>query len=110
MNWSTVYIKGIGDFRDEVKRKLERSQNVMPGSLGASTESPYTYDLYWVADETDLRSFKKIIGARIVWKYRLRFYRSLENFLESQRAPVRGFSKDEQNRIDAMREQAKDWD
>lgn len=109
MNWSTIYIKGTGDFREEVNKKLEHSGDVMPGSLGSSAESPYTYDLYWVDKKMDLRDFKKIIGTRIIWKYRLRFYRSLEDFIESQHVPVRGFSKDEQKRIDAMREQAKDW-
>ena len=109
MNWRTIYIKGTGDFREEVRRKLEHNPMVMPGSLGASTESPYTYDLYWVDKKTDIRDFKKAIGARTIWKYRLRFYNSLEAFIESQHVPSRGFSKDEQNWIDAMREQAKEW-
>lgn len=109
MNWNTIYIKGKGDFREEVSKKLEHSAGVMPGSLGASVQSPYTYDLYWVDNNTDLRVFKKAIGARIIWKYRLRFYRSLEDFIESQQVPAPGFSQDEQNRIDAMRAQAKEW-
>jgi len=111
MNWSTIYIKGLGDFRAEVKRKLEHSRlNVMPGSFGASTESPHTYDLYWVDDKMDLRDFKKTIGARIVWKYRLRFYRSLEEFMASHHVHSRKFSPDEQRRIDSIREKAKEWD
>lgn len=111
MNWSTIYIKGLGDFREDVKRKLEHSRlNVMPGSLGASTESPYTYDLYWVDEKTNCRDFRKAIGARIVWKYRLRFYRSLEEFIASKNIHSNKFSPDEQRRIDAIREKAKWWD
>lgn len=110
MNWNTIYIKGLGDFREEVKRKLEHSRlNVMPGSLGASTESPYTYDLYWVDEGINCRDFKKAIGARTVWKYRLRFYRSLEEFIASPH-PSRKFTLDEQRRINSMREKAKEWE
>lgn len=111
MNWSTIYIKGVGDFREEVRRKLEHSDlNVMPGSLGGSSESKYVYDLYWIDENTDLKSIKKAIGARMVWKYRLRFYRSLEEFIASQHLPSHdGFSADELRRIQAIREQAKEW-
>lgn len=109
MNWSTIYIKGLGDFQEEVKRKLEHSHlNVMPGSLGASTESPYTYDLYWVDKKINLRDFKKAIGARTVWKHRLRFYRSLEEFIVTPQ-PSRKFTVDEQRRIDSMREKSREW-
>lgn len=111
MSWSTIYIKGLGDFREEVKRKLEHSRlNVMPGSLGSSPESPYTYDLYWVDEKINCRDFKKAITARIVWKYRLRFYRSLEEFLASPQVSSRKFSPDEQKRIDSIREKAKQWE
>lgn len=53
----------------------------MPGSLGTSDDSA---EMYWVSDHIVLKDFKKAIGARIIWKYRLTFYTSLEHFIESQ--------------------------
>jgi hypothetical protein len=111
MNWITIYIKGRGDFREEVKRKLDHSHlNLMPGSIGGAVDSSYTYDMYWVDEDTDLQDLKKAIGAKVIWKYRLQFYGSLEAFIESQHTHDRsGFTKDEQARINSIREKAKDW-
>lgn len=83
MNWGTVYIKGRADFREEVRRRLKHAAlNTIPGY----TDSPETctYDLFWVDDRTDLRTFKKAIGAKLIFKYRLQFFTDLEKFVESQ--------------------------
>ena len=86
MNWITIYITGESDFRDEVKKKLEHANlDFMPGYVENST-SVNTHDLYWMDDQTDLRSFKEAIGSKLIWKYRLRFYNTLESFIESQSA------------------------
>jgi hypothetical protein len=55
----------------------------MPGSLGNSEEAA---EMYWVADNIEIKDFKRAIGARTIWKYRLTFYTSLEEFIESQYA------------------------
>lgn len=82
MNWNTIYIRGRDDFREEVNRRLEHSRlRVMAGSLGTSEEAA---EMYWVAEHVALRDFKKAIGARTIWKYRLRFFTSLEEFIESK--------------------------
>jgi hypothetical protein len=86
MNWLTIYITGKSDFRDEVLKKLESSNvNFMPGYTGGSVGYD-THDLYWLDDKVDIRKFKEAIGSKLVWKYRLNFFTSLEAFIESQNA------------------------
>lgn len=84
MNWKTIYLKGKGDFKEDVLRKLEQSDLVfMPGYM----EGAGKYDLYWLDENHSLRDFKKAITGKIIWKHRLRFYDTLEAFIESAHAP-----------------------
>lgn len=84
MGWITVYITGKVDFRVDVLKKLEGSDvNFMPGYTGASSDMD-THDLYWLDEKVDLRKFKEAIGSKLIWKYRLNFFTSLEAFIESQ--------------------------
>lgn len=86
MNWVTIYIRGRAGFKDEVRRKLEYSRlEYMPGNSGDYARAK-THDLYWLAEGTELREMKKVIGAKLVWKYRLRFYDNLEDFIASEHA------------------------
>lgn len=85
MGWTTVYITGKSDFREEVLKKLENSNvDFMPGNTGSSSDMD-THDLYWLDERIDLRKFKEAIGSKLIWKYRLRFFSSLEEFIESQK-------------------------
>jgi hypothetical protein len=86
MGWVTIYITGKGDFHEEVGEKLEDSNlNFMPGYTGGSTvEGELFSDLYWVDEKLKLRDLKEAIGSKLIWKYRLNFYTSLESFIESQ--------------------------
>jgi len=85
MAWITVYITGKADFREEVLKKLTASDvNFMPGNIGASSDLD-THDLYWLDEKVDIRKFKEAIGSKLVWKYRLNFFSSLEAFIESQK-------------------------
>ena len=84
MGWITVYITGKADFREEVLKRLESSGvNFMPGYTGGSSDMD-THDLYWLDEEVDMRTFKLAIGSKLIWKYRLNFFTSLEAFIESQ--------------------------
>jgi hypothetical protein len=84
MNWKTIYITGKEGFKEEVRKKLEHSDlKHMPGNLGTSTDVG-TDDMYWLDDQIDLRTFKEEVSGKLVWKYRLRFYESLETFLQNQ--------------------------
>lgn len=85
MGWVTVYITGNADFREDVNRKLEDSDLAwMPGYNGAQTNNELFSDLYWVDEIVTLRELKEAIGSKLVWKYRLRFFNTLEAFIESQ--------------------------
>ena len=76
MGWVTLYISGKPDFEQEVLHQLGRSGfSFLPGS---SDESELA--LYWVNDTAKLRDFKKAIGAKTVFKYRLLFYPSVEAY------------------------------
>ena len=85
MGWITVYITGRSDFREEVLKKLDGSDiNFMPGNIGAASDMD-THDLYWLDERVDIRKFRQAIGSKLIWKYRLRFFTSLEAFIESQK-------------------------
>jgi hypothetical protein len=86
MGWVTIYITGKSDFREEVGEKLQDSDlNIMPGYTGGSTVDGGIYsDLYWVDEKISLRELKEAIGSKLVFKFRLNFYASLESFIESQ--------------------------
>ena len=40
--------------------------------------------MYWVDEKIKLRELKEAIGSKLIWKYRLNFYTTLESFIESQ--------------------------
>jgi hypothetical protein len=104
MNWTTIYITGKEDFRAEVRKKLEHGdQRFMPGYIENSSDLD-THDLYWLDGLTSVRLFKEAIGGKLIWKYRLRFFTSLEEFLafEDRRKETVEFTDDELSRIAAM--------
>ena len=83
--WKTIYLSGNGDFKEDVAERLEKSElNFMPGYTGASGETTIFNDLYWLDEGVSLREFKEAIGSKLIWKYRLRFFDSLESFLQEQ--------------------------
>jgi hypothetical protein len=87
MGWVTIYITGKADFREDVGKKLEDSRlALMPGYNGGSAEGEVFSDLYWIDESIKLRELKEAIGSKLIWKYRLQFYTSLEEFIESQNA------------------------
>jgi hypothetical protein len=50
----------------------------MPGTV----EGEENIGLYWVDEKTTLRQFKEAVGAKTIFKYRLRFFTSLEKLNE----------------------------
>lgn len=84
MNWNTIYITGRSDFRDDVRRKLEHADlDFMPGYVDNSSAT-VMHDLIWLKAGTPIRELKEAIGSKLMLRYRLRFYDSLEAFVESQ--------------------------
>ena len=80
MNWTTLYIEGKTGFDSEVLKNLEHSSFTF--MHGTSLESGVC--LYWVDEKAKIRDFKMAIGSKTVFKYRLRFYTSIEEMIEAQ--------------------------
>ncbi|MCA4899510.1 MAG: hypothetical protein ACK5R0_06390 [Bacteroidota bacterium] len=96
MSWSTVYIKGKVGFEREVTHQLEKSGFSF---LRGTEENGFS--LFWIDNLAKLREFKMAIGSKTIFKYRLRFFSSLE---EAEQKSV--FTSDEKRKIKKMQE----WD
>lgn len=102
MNWKTVYIVGKDKFRDEVTRHLERSGiDFMPGY--DAQQSGQDHELFWIPEDMSMRTLKEAIGAKTVFKYRLRFFGSLEEFIETINSTSTDFTEDERRKVERMR-------
>jgi len=76
MSWNTLYITGKVGFKEAVLERLENADlPIMPGNTGNEQD----IILFWIDDIVSLRSFKKAIGGKIVFKYRLQFFNTLEH-------------------------------
>jgi hypothetical protein len=99
MGWITVYIRGKSGCEVEVLKNLEHSGLLfMPGETNEKGLS-----LFWIDEKEDLRDFKKAIGSKTIFKYRIRFFTNVEEFVESKH----NAHVDEpfpQNRASAMQE------
>lgn len=92
MGWITLYIQGKPGFQPEVLRQLEHSEiEFMHGTTPGDDTA-----LYWVQEGTLLRDFKKAIGSKTVFKYRLFFFTSQESLTK--------FSTKDSNRFTAQEE------
>jgi len=75
-----LYIHGRTGAEAEILHSLENSGlNFMPGYVNEEG-----LVLVWIDEAEPLRSFKKAIGGKMIFKYRLRFYASVEAFVESK--------------------------
>lgn len=102
MNWTTLYITGRSDFREDVRKKLENSKlDVMPGYLESSTAKGH-WDLYWINDQYTLRNVKEAIGSKVIWKYRLQFFQDLEEFIETGSDVNARIEKDEEQQLEEV--------
>lgn len=103
MNWATIYISGKEGFREEVVKSLKDSD--FPHMQGYSEANDLA--LYWIDEKANLRDFKKAIGSKIVFKYRLQFFTTVEEFIEQQtQIKFNTFTNEEQALIKKM----KAWD
>lgn len=101
MNWKTIYIVGSREgFHEDVMKHLERSRlEFMSGYH--SGQSGEAHELFWMPEEMSVREFKEAVGAKTVFKYRLRFFESLEDFIEGMNNTE--FTPDEKARVERMR-------
>ena len=80
MGWITVYIRGKSGFEKDVLDRLNGSD--FPFMPGTSYEKGLM--LCWIPDQKTVRSFKHVIGSKIVFRYRLRFYTNVEALIEQR--------------------------
>ena len=100
MNWKTVYIVGKGKFHDEVERHLDRSGlEFMSGYHARQTGEQH--ELFWIPETMTIREFKEGIGAKTVFKHRLHFFDSLEQFIETMGSPE--LTEDDKKKVQRMR-------
>lgn len=74
MSWTTLYITGKPNFKEDILHNLDKSEISF---LHGSTEGENDLVLLWVDENLPLRDLKKAIGSKIVFKYRLHFFTSL---------------------------------
>ncbi|MEO5980423.1 MAG: hypothetical protein ABIS36_25705 [Chryseolinea sp.] len=80
MGWVTVYIRGKSGFKSEVLNQLHQSD--FKFMQGFANEKGVA--LYWIDDDDQIRSFKKAIGSKTIFKFRLKFYMTVEEFVETR--------------------------
>ncbi|HNP06812.1 MAG TPA: hypothetical protein PKN99_04265 [Cyclobacteriaceae bacterium] len=103
IDWSTIYITGKEGFKEEVAKRLYHSHIAyMPGYIGNSLGAT-DHDMYWIDKDLDDRSFKLAIGAKAIWKYRIRVYKSLEEFVSAQNKETSSFTPHDMKLIEEMR-------
>jgi hypothetical protein len=98
MSWSTVYIKGRIGFEKEVIHQLEKSG--FSFLLGTEEQG---HTLFWIDNLAKLREFKMAIGGKTIFKYRLRFFLSIEE-AEQVKYPRGSFTSDEEKKVKKMQE------
>jgi hypothetical protein len=100
MSWKTIYITGRQGFGEDVIKNLERSAvEFMPGyNTGDEHDS---YEMVWVPEALLIGDFKRAVGAKTIFRYRLHFYQAVEEFINDGRSAE--FTTDEKERIERMR-------
>lgn len=80
MAWSTLYITGRPGFDEAVLNYFKKSHvDFLTGSF--NEDGLY---LYWITEDFILKNFKKTIGSKVIFKYRLRFFLSVDTFVASE--------------------------
>jgi hypothetical protein len=101
MSWNTIYITGKAGFKEKVLESLEDSDiSIMPGSIGNDQD----IILLWIEDSLPLRELKKGIGSKIVFRYRLQFFNTLEEWQQ-----VQGNVSSLTDREEAMIREMNEW-
>jgi hypothetical protein len=93
---------GKGKFHDDVMRHLDRSGlEVMSGYH--TRQSTEQHELFWIPETMTIREFKEGVGAKTIFRHRLRFFESLEQFIETITVTSTEFTEDEKRKVQRMR-------
>lgn len=73
----TIYIKGIKKYKVSLIKGLQKS-NLIEGKDYIQGLEGEDYALYWINDHISLRDFKLAIGAKFVFKHRMKFFNTID--------------------------------
>lgn len=73
----TIYIKGIKKYKASLIKGLAKS-NLIEGVDYIQGLAGDDHALYWLNENLTLREFKLAIGAKFVFKHRMRFFNTIE--------------------------------
>ena len=73
----TIYIKGIKKYKVSISKGLDKS-NLKEGKDYIQGLAGSDFALYWLNENLTLREFKLAIGAKYVFKHRMKFFNTIE--------------------------------
>ncbi len=73
----TIYITGIKKYQDSILKGLKKS-DLREGKDFIQGANGIDFALLWIKDEMELRTLKKAIGTKYVWKHRMRFHETYD--------------------------------
>lgn len=97
-----VYIQGKGRYRDKLRKALYKSDLIEGDHFIEGVNSLHEHkstSLYWRTTRITLKQFKQAIGAKLIWKYRLRFYTHIDELPKQEKSSLEITQKD----IDLMK-------
>jgi len=102
MHWTTLYIKGRSGFKPLVLVKLK---GVI---LHGSSQPDQDVLMVWIKGGKTLRSLKLLIGAGVIFRFRLQFFTDLNGHLETKAVKDNQFlSSRESKMLHEIRESTK---
>lgn len=96
MTWSTIYIDGKKGFREALHLQLKDTW------MAGAPEDGHALVMYWLGEDSTLRDFKLAIGSKIIFKYRLKFFSSVDEYLQTEKKEETKFSTDETRLVKKM--------
>ncbi len=78
MSWSTIYIHGKTGFKEALDAKLQGTW------MRGAQDTGHGLVMYWLQEDVSLRDFKLAISSKIIFKYRLHFFSTVDEYLQQQ--------------------------
>jgi hypothetical protein len=99
MCWAPIYIQGKQGFQEALVAKMATTW------LRGNTDGEINLLMFWLRKKGELHDFKKAIGSRLIFKYRMHFITDLELHLNRINKRPDHFSDFENNLISTMKNQ-----
>jgi hypothetical protein len=96
----TIYIKGIKKYKVSLIKGLDKS-DLIEGKDYIQGLAGDDHALYWINDHVTLRDFKLAIGAKFVFKHRMRFFNTIDEM--KPKIVDEGFNESEKQFLDKIK-------